>query len=62
MFKHLIQKDPEIDKLQANVFGQINDIIKDSCPVQETGQTNEIKFVSFEEALKELLTIKFLER
>lgn len=62
MFKHLIQKDPEIDKLQANVFGQINEIIKDSCPIQETKQTNEIRFVSFEDALKELVTTKFLER
>lgn len=56
-FKHLIHRDPEINKLEQHVFGQMGQIYKQNCPKNE--ETNgQIKFISFEEALKELVTQK----
>jgi hypothetical protein len=50
-----IEKDPEIQKLRQNVANRMWAIVEeepDPLPAQE------IKFVSFEEALKELASLK----
>lgn len=46
------EKDPTIQKLRQDVANQMWDIIKDEEPVALPKE--EIKFVSFEDALKEL--------
>ena len=48
----MFEKDPVIQKLRQDVANQIWDIIKDEEPVAPPKE--EIKFVSFEDALKEL--------
>ena len=55
----VIEKDPNIQQLRQNVANQMWDIIKDQDVVV---QKDEIQFVSFEDALKELVTQKILER
>ena len=55
----IIEKDPIIQQLRQNVANQMWDIIKDQDVVV---QKDEIQFVSFEDALKELVTQKILER
>jgi len=57
MFNHLIQRDPGIAILRANVFQKINEIVKD-IDVVHADNTCDIKFVSVEDAAKELLTLK----
>lgn len=51
-----IDKDPSIDKLQNDVLSKIADIIKPE-PGQEQPLQNDIKIISPEEALKELLDL-----
>jgi hypothetical protein len=51
----IIEKDPIIQQLRQNVANQMWDIIKDQDVVV---QKDEIQFVSFEDALKELVTQK----
>ena len=53
----IIEKDPIIQQLRQNVANQMWDIIKDQDVVV---QKDEIQFVSFEDALKELVTKKAL--
>ena len=53
----IIKKDPIIQQLRQNVANQMWDIIKDQDVVV---QKDEIQFVSFEDALKELVTKKAL--
>ena len=48
----MFEKDPVIQKMRQDVANQIWDIIKDEEPVASPKE--EIKFVSFEDALKEL--------
>jgi hypothetical protein len=50
-----IQRDPEVNKLQLSVDQRLLEIVKkvDPEPPKE-----EIKFVSFEDALKELIALK----
>ena len=48
----MFEKDPVIQKMRQDVANQIWDIIKDEEPVAPPKE--EIKFVSFEDALKEL--------
>jgi hypothetical protein len=53
-----IEKDPQVNQLVSTVFEQMSKI-RD----EEQGQTdvvvpNEIKFVSLEDAIKELVTLK----
>lgn len=57
-YKHLIHRDPEINKLEQQVFGQMGQIYMQNCPKNEENIGQEIKFISFEEALKELVTQK----
>jgi len=51
----VIEKDPNIQQLKQDVAARMWDIIKheESVPIK-----NEIRFVSFEEALKELISQK----
>lgn len=58
-FNHLIKKDPEIDKMERDVFGQLEHICSEICPVSTPYNGMDIKFVSFEDALKELITNNF---
>ena len=53
----VIEKDPVIQQLRQSVANQMWDIVKDiDVPVQQ----EEIKFVSFKDALKELIAQKAL--
>ena len=53
----VIEKDPVIQKLKQEVTDRMWDIIKQEETVSE--KTNDtIKFVSFEDALKELSSIR----
>lgn len=58
MFGIKVEKDPTIDSLTANVLGQMQDIVQQECSIIEINNPNEIKFVSFEDALKELVSLK----
>lgn len=49
-----IEKDPEIQKIRQNVANKMWEIIQDSS--DESAQ--EIQIVSFEDALKELVSLK----
>jgi hypothetical protein len=52
MFGSKIERDPNIRKLEQDVFAQLQEIAK---PLQSsTPDTSSVKFVSFEEAIKEL--------
>ena len=51
----IIEKDPAIQQLRQSVANQMWDIIKDE---DVAVQKDEILFVSFEDALKELVTQK----
>ena len=50
------EKDPTIQKLRQDVANQMWNIIKDEEPAAPPKE--EIKFVSFEDALKELAEMK----
>jgi len=50
------EKDPTIQKLRQDVANQMWEIIKDEEPTALPKE--EIKFVSFEDAMKELIAIK----
>ena len=51
----VIEKDPIIQQLRQSVANQMWDIIKEQ---EEVVSIDEIKFVSFEDALRELVTQK----
>jgi hypothetical protein len=53
-----IKKDPIIDQLTTNAFGQMREILEKECPEETCCSFEEIKFVSFEDALKELVALK----
>lgn len=59
-YKHLIQRDSEIIKIEQLVFGQMEKIYEQVCPKDSDKFREEIKFVSFEDALKELVNQKSL--
>jgi hypothetical protein len=50
----VIEKDPTIQRLRQDVANRMWDIIKDEVVVQEP----EIKFVSVEDAVRELIALK----
>ena len=52
-FKPKIERDPNIQKLEQDVFSQMQEIVKTE-PLQQGQATPDIEFVSFEQALKEL--------
>jgi hypothetical protein len=51
-----IEKDPEIQKLRQNVANKMWEIVKENEP--NNVPAPEVNFVSFEEALKELASLK----
>ena len=52
----IIEKDPEIQKLRQSVANRMWEIIKQDEPASVA--TQEVRFVSFEEALKELVSLR----
>jgi phosphate uptake regulator len=50
----VIERDPNIDQLEQNVFQQLMNVIAVEEPVAETPATPSVQMVSFEDALKEL--------
>jgi hypothetical protein len=56
-FKPKIERDPNIQKLEQDVFSQMQEIVKTE-PLQQGQATPDIEFVSFEQALKELAELK----
>ncbi len=52
-FRPKIERDPNIQKLEHDVFSQIQEIVKTE-PSQQEQVTHNIQFVSFEDAIKEL--------
>jgi hypothetical protein len=52
-FKPKIERDPNIQKLEHDVFAQMNEIVKTE-PLQQGQATSDVQFVSFEDAIKEL--------
>ena len=51
--KSKIERDPNIQKLEHEVFSQINEITKTE-PLQQGQATPDIQFISFEDAIREL--------
>lgn len=52
------ERDPTVDVLRQNVTNQIWNIIQHEEPTAAQPPQDEIKFVSFEDALKELASMK----
>lgn len=52
-FRPKIERDPNIQKLEHDVFAQMNEIVKTE-PLQQGQATPDVQFVSFEDAIKEL--------
>lgn len=53
-----LQKDHEQQKLINSVYTNLSKLGQILNPQQDTQDSNEIRFVSFEEALKELKELK----
>lgn len=49
----IIERDPNVRKLEQDVFARMHDIVKPE-PLEQGQATPSIEFVSFEQALKEL--------
>jgi len=58
MFGSRIERDPEINRLRDSVNQKMWEIIQETVPVQEQQHVEPIKFVSFEDAIKELAALK----
>ena len=55
----VIQRDSNIMKLEQDVFSQIASVLpSESIATVNTPSTNKIKFVSFEDAIKELAALE----
>ena len=52
-FKPKIERDPNIQKLERNVFSQMQEIVKTE-PLEQGQAAPNVEFVSFEQALREL--------
>jgi hypothetical protein len=52
-FRPKIERDPNIQKLEQEVFSQIQEIVKIE-PLPQDQSTTDIEFVSFEDAIREL--------
>ena len=58
MFGSRIERDPEIDRLRNSINQKMWEIVQENTPVEEQQPVEDIKFVSFEDALKELAALK----
>lgn len=55
----VIERDPNIQKMRTDVFNAMESIMSKTFPQEQAPvSSSEIKFVSFEEALKELAAMK----
>jgi hypothetical protein len=52
-----IERDPNIIKLEQDVFAQLNKIIEPKVKQQKPVTPNGLEFVSFEDAIKELVNL-----
>jgi hypothetical protein len=52
-FKPKIERDPNIQKLERDVFFQMQEIVKTE-PLQQGQAISDVQFVSFEDAIREL--------
>jgi hypothetical protein len=57
MFGATVERDPNIQKLRQDVHQRMADILKELEPELVKPQ-EEIRFISFEDALKELVALK----
>lgn len=48
-----IERDPNIQKLERDVFAQMQEIVKTE-PLQQGQAADDVQFVSFEDAIREL--------
>ena len=53
----VVERDPEVQRLRDNVLSRIQDIVEKESPTIASSP-DLIKFVSYEEALKELVAFK----
>jgi hypothetical protein len=56
MFGSKIERDPNIKKLEQDVFAQLQEIVKPQQP--PTPDISSVMLVSFENAIKELTELK----
>jgi hypothetical protein len=49
----IIERDPQVRKLEQDVFARIHEIVKPE-PLEQRLATSELQFVSFEDAVREL--------
>ena len=49
----IIERDPQVRKLEHDVFARIHEIVKPE-PLEQGQATPEVEFVSFEQAIREL--------
>jgi hypothetical protein len=49
----IIERDPQVRKLEQDVFSRIHELVKPE-PLEQDTATPEVEFVSFENALREL--------
>ena len=49
----IIERDPQVRKLEQDVFARMHEIVKPE-PLEQTAATPEVEIVSFEDAIKEL--------
>lgn len=50
----IIERDPNIDKLEQNVLQLIMNVVAEETPVTKSVETPVVQVVSFEDALREL--------
>ena len=49
----IIERDPQVRKLEQDVFSRMHEIVKPE-PLEQGQATPELEFVSFEDAIREL--------
>ncbi len=50
------ERDPNLVGLESNIFSKMNEIL--GPDIKQPGPKTDVKFVSFEDALKELLELE----
>jgi uncharacterized UBP type Zn finger protein len=53
----IIERDQKIKKMQADLFGQLSEIVSNFEPKEERRLENNVQFVDMESAIKELLAM-----
>jgi len=52
------ERDPSLINLENKVFAQLFELVKEEKPPQPVYKQNELKVVSYEDALKELMELE----